>query len=294
MVHLELTTDAATFLDGAREHLALDPVLTTVVATVAERLVSGAAEPTPGSWWATVRAGDDGGGEVLGVAMRTAPFAPRPAYVLPMPDEAALLLARTLHERGDDLTQANGALPAAQVLMGELGHLTGRETAVRRHSRLFELREVVPARPVPGRLRAARPDEVDLVQAWFEAFLGDADEQAGRPREVHEGHTDRDDLLRRTENGRVLLWEDDEGRVVHLTGVNPPAFGAARIGPVYTPPEQRGRGWASAAVAEASQRILDAGARPCLFTDQANATSNAIYQAIGYRAVVDTADVALV
>jgi GNAT superfamily N-acetyltransferase len=66
-----------------------------------------------------------------------------------------------------------------------------------------------------------------------------------------------------------------------------PAFAVACIGPVYTPPEQRRKGYASAAVATVSQLFLHAGARVCLYTDQANPTSNGIYQAIGYQPVVD-------
>ena len=57
---------------------------------------------------------------------------------------------------------------------------------------------------------------------------------------------------------------------------------------MYTPPEFRGRGYASACVAAASQAQLDAGRRFCfLFTDLANATSNHIYQEIGYEPVRD-------
>lgn len=76
---------------------------------------------------------------------------------------------------------------------------------------------------------------------------------------------------------------------MHLTGSNAASFGAQRIGPVYTPAAFRGHGYgyASATVAEVSRRYLAAGVRPCLFTDQANPASNAIYQAIGYRPVVD-------
>jgi predicted GNAT family acetyltransferase len=33
--------------------------------------------------------------------------------------------------------------------------------------------------------------------------------------------------------------------------------------------------------------IRDGGSRVCLFTDQANPTSNRIYQTLGYRPVVD-------
>ena len=43
-------------------------------------------------------------------------------------------------------------------------------------------------------------------------------------------------------------------------------------------------------MAEVSRRLVEAGARVCLFTDQANPTSNKIYQAIGFRPVVDMAN----
>ncbi|MCY7374290.1 MAG: hypothetical protein LH461_11440, partial [Spirochaetaceae bacterium] len=94
--------------------------------------------------------------------------------------------------------------------------------------------------------------------------------------------------------GQLWFWVDEAGERVHLTGANPPSFGVARLGPVYTPPAQRGRGWASNAVAEVSRRIQAEGARICLFTDQANPTSNAIYAALGYRPVVDMANLVIV
>jgi predicted GNAT family acetyltransferase len=67
----------------------------------------------------------------------------------------------------------------------------------------------------------------------------------------------------------------------------------ARIGPVFTPRERRGRGYASAAVAQVTRLVLDQGARACLFTDRANPTSNKIYAALGYRPVVDMVNVVL-
>ena len=87
--------------------------------------------------------------------------------------------------------------------------------------------------------------------------------------------------------GRSLqLWED--GEVVSLTGVGSLTPNGVRIGPVYTPPEARNRGYASALVATASQEQLEAGRRFCfLFTDLANPTSNHIYQTIGYEPVRD-------
>ncbi len=87
--------------------------------------------------------------------------------------------------------------------------------------------------------------------------------------------------------GRTLyLWED--GDVVSLAGIGSPTPHGVRVGPVYTPPDRRGRGYASALVAGISQAALDAGRTFCfLFTDLANPTSNHIYETIGYRPVRD-------
>jgi predicted GNAT family acetyltransferase len=89
-----------------------------------------------------------------------------------------------------------------------------------------------------------------------------------------------------------LLWEDG-GDVVSLSGWGGPTPNGVRIGPVYTPPHLRGRGFATALVAELSQTLLDRGRRFCfLYTDLANPTSNAIYERIGYVRVAESAMVA--
>ncbi len=292
---LELLTDPAAFLEAAGDHLAATPVLATVVATVASRNAAEIADGVgqdPRHWYAVAR----DGGAVVGVGMRTAPLGDRPAYLLPMPDEAARLLARTVRERGEDLAAVNGALPAAQVCADELGRLTDRTPHVAQHTRLHELVHrdaLVEPAPVPGALRPARREDLDLCRAWFTAFHVDADAQSGRApgRPAIEVVAD-EDLLRRIDTGRIWLWEDG-GEVVHLTGANAPAFGVARVGPVYTPRDRRGRGYASAAVAEVTRTILEQGARACLFTDRANPTSNRIYAALGYRPVVDMAHLVL-
>jgi hypothetical protein len=67
-----------------------------------------------------------------------------------------------------------------------------------------------------------------------------------------------------------------------------PTPNGARIGLVYTPPEYRRKGYASACVAGLSQTLLNQGHKYCfLFTDLANPTTNHIYQAIGYQPVGD-------
>jgi len=292
---LQFYTDPGEFLAAAGGYLAADAVVSTVVTTIAHRLLSqqaeGIAQPDR-NWWLVVR---DESGAVVGAGMRTAPFAPYPPFLLPMPDEAAVALARALHERGEDIPAVNGALPAVELCAAEMARLSGGRVEVSQHTRLHELGELAWPAPAPGSLQVATEDDVELVTEWFSAFMGDADEQAGRPRgsSAHDV-PDRVEMLGRLQAGRVWFWVDEAGQRVHLTGANPPSFGVARVGPVYTPPAQRGHGWASNAVASVSQRIQASGARACLFTDQANPTSNKIYAALGYRPVVDMANLVIV
>ena len=286
---IDFTDDPGRFLAETEAHLAAEPVLTTVIASVTARMAkqSEGARPAgdlPHRWWAVAR---DETGAVAGVAMRTAPFDPYPAYVLPMPEDAALALARALYERGEELGGVNGALPAARVVAEETARLSGGAASVHEHLRLFELGELVEPPVPPGRLRLAARDDAELCLAWFRDFAQAAAEQAGRIEPHAMEEFPMEELLARIDDGIVWLWEDEAGEVVHLTGANLPANGVTRIGPVYTPRDRRGRGYASRAVAEISRQYVEQGVRCCLFTDQANPVSNHIYEAIGYRPVVD-------
>lgn len=73
-----------------------------------------------------------------------------------------------------------------------------------------------------------------------------------------------------------------------------PTRNTIRIGGVYTPPEWRGRGYASAVTAAITRLSLDRGYAECvLYTDLANPTSNRIYANLGYLPVADVVDLAL-
>ena len=289
MSGLEFLDDPAVFLDAAAAHLGADPVLSTVIASVTQRLATADAQGRPRGehprWWVVVR---DDAGAVVGVAMRTAPFLPHPLYVLPMPAAAARAIARELHARGEAVTGINGALPAARALAEETARLVGGAVTVHEHLRLFELGELVQPPTPAGALRVAGREDGELALAWFLAFEAAAAEQAGRPG-AH-GALDAftlEDMRARIDDGIIWFWEDERGGRVHLTGATLPAYGVTRVGPVYTPTEHRGRGYASAAVAQVSRQYVEQGVRVCLFTDQANPVSNHIYEQIGFRPVVD-------
>jgi RimJ/RimL family protein N-acetyltransferase len=241
-------------------------------------------------WWVVAR---DQADQVIGAGMRTAPFTPHPVYLMRMPEEAARELARSLHRRGELVGGVNGVLPAVEVFAAEMQAVTGRRFAVAEQTRLWVLGELREPAPPPGRLRPAEERDVDQVVAWYDAFGRDAAAQAGRARPHPAPDEDRTSMLRRISDGTVWLWEDASGVPVHVTGASRPMFGVSRIGPVYTPPQHRGRGYAAATVAAVSRALVAEGADVCLFTDQANPVSNALYERLGFRPVADQANLVL-
>ncbi|MGH2364859.1 MAG: GNAT family N-acetyltransferase [Chloroflexota bacterium] len=145
---------------------------------------------------------------------------------------------------------------------------------------LMVLHEVTPPSWPPGDLRVAAHDDLDLLAPWVAGFIRDT----GIPDDVGRAVAGLDQAVA---DQRIHLWERAGGPVsmARITGRTPHG---ARVSGVYTPPELRGHGYASACVAALSQRLLDSDmAYCCLYTDLANPTSNHIYQAIGYEPVFD-------
>lgn len=282
---IDFFTDPAAFLATAEDYLAAEPVITNVLATNAAKALRFPKPDGPYRWFAVAREGD----RVVGAAMRTAAFEPYPLYVCPMPEEAAVELARQLHARGEYAGGANGALPAARTVAEETVRLAGGRVSVAMASRLHELGTLVMPSGVPGRARPATYDDLELCREWLADFGHAAREQSSNKAYAHEHAAPTEDEVRRKIDEFLLLWEVD-GEVVSLIGATLPAHGVVRIAPVYTPKELRGHGYGTAVTAEASRLLGADGTRLCLFTDVDNPVSNHVYAKIGYRPVVDMAN----
>src|SRR4051794_24976356 len=250
-MELRFFDDPGEFLDLAGDHLAAEPVLSTVMASVASRVrdqrAAGVSWPESVPCWFAAFVDR---GQVVGTAMRTAPFGEFPAYLMPMSDDAAVLLARTLLGRDEPVLGANGALPAVRVFCPEMASATRQRGTLRQQTPPFELGGLKEPAAVPGLLRPATVDEQAVVTGWYLAFMTDADEQAGRvPGESPHESPEPEEMRRRIESGQIFVW-DVNGAPVHVTAATTPAFGVSRVGPVYTPKEHRGHGYASRAVYE--------------------------------------------
>ena len=174
------------------------------------------------------------------------------------------------------LGAVNADRDTARAVAAAWARRTGGRATCRLREAMHLCDEVIdPPRPAPGRLRPARVAERDLLVAWELAFVAEAG--------VEGGGNPAANVDSRLERGTQHVWVDD-GEPVATLAVSPTIEGVARIGPVYTPPEHRRRGYASRAVATAARDILAGDADRCmLFTDLANPTSNKIYAAVGFR-----------
>jgi RimJ/RimL family protein N-acetyltransferase len=216
------------------------------------------------------------GGRVVGASMRTPPH--------------NLILSEL-----DDLAAIGPLLDDARAAFGSLPGVVGPEEPVARFAeawggparlevaqRAFRADHVDPPAPTSGRMRDYKRRDRELAARWMDAFAEEALPEP--PPGSSEEFVDRRE---EDPDGGLVLWEDD-GAVVSMAGYGGRTPNGIRIGPVYTPPELRGRGYASALTAALTQRLLDGGLRFCfLFTDLANPTSNRIYQRIGYEPVGD-------
>jgi predicted GNAT family acetyltransferase len=221
------------------------------------------------------------GGSIVGAALRTPPH----DLVLSEVDDPAAVdaLAANALTAYEKLPGVLGPKKAARRFSELWAGARGVRPALGVEQRIFRADEVRTPDGVAGAMRRADERNRSLLVKWIHAFQDEVatGRIAGRPAE-----NVVEDRLGAGNTGGFCLWE--HGGPVSLAGFGGPTPNGIRIGPVYTPPEYRGRGYASALTAELTSLLLASGWRFCfLFTDLGNPTSNRIYQRIGYEPVTD-------
>jgi uncharacterized protein len=218
-------------------------------------------------------------GRVVTAALRTPPY----NLILAETDDSAgyVALADDAHDAFDGLPGVSGPSSAIAEFVSAWSSLTGEGARLLMSQEIYEATEVIPPRPVGGRMRPATADDRELVFEWLTAFIREA-MSVGGPEDAT-GFLERNAA---DPDARIVLWDD--GGPVSLAACGARTPRGIRIGPVYTPPELRGRGYASALTAELTRELLSGGRGFCfLYTDLANPTSNSIYRRIGYRPVTE-------
>jgi predicted GNAT family acetyltransferase len=228
------------------------------------------------------------GAEVVGAALRTPPY--NLILARPRSSRAAAALADAVT---DDLPGVVGAEPEVHDFAELWSRRAGVPTRTNMRQGIYALEQVEPPSSLPGSARVATEDDRELALRWWIAFGEEVLHEGGPGRERAPQSVDH---RLSSPTGGFLLWEDG-GETVSLAGWGGPTPNGIRVGPVYTPPDLRGRGYATALTADLSQQLLDGrlfagGRRFCfLYTDLANPTSNKIYERIGYHRIAEAAEI---
>ena len=269
--------DARSFLTRAGEFLSAREAEHNLILGLSSRLLRDPVMYGEPVYFAVA----DDGETVVGAAMRTPPH----NLILSKIDADAAVGMFV-----DDAKAQFGSLPGvvgprerALQFANAWRAATGATPRLEIAQRIFAAERVEPPRGTPGRMRDYEPADRELAIRWMDEFVAEAlPDAAPQP----EPSSDFVDQRAEDPDGGLVLWDDDGA--VSMAGYGGLTPNGIRIGPVYTPPDLRGRGYGSVLTAELTQRLLDGGRRFCfLFTDLANPTSNSIYQRIGYRPVSD-------
>ncbi|MFX3674963.1 MAG: GNAT family N-acetyltransferase [Paenisporosarcina sp.] len=138
-----------------------------------------------------------------------------------------------------------------------------------------------------GTWRYARKDEAPLIEDWYLAFGNDAGLE-NPPMEVVKERVEQ--MLNDQE---AFFWEN-QGKVVSMMKKARPSDHGVTVSLVYTPPEERKKGYARTMVAAGSEELLKTYDFCVLYTDMLNPTSNKIYQEIGYQKIADSVHIEFV
>jgi uncharacterized protein len=267
-VAVRSTADAALALAEAGDFLLRRPMHNSVLLTVLHQRV--ADERDGHYWWAT----EDGA--VTAFAMQS-PASFR-AVVAAARREAVQALADAMAAEAPAVPGVMSEAATASAFAGRWAEVRRTPAVAEDAQRLFRLSQLTPPATVGGRLRPAEEADRSLLESWAAAFSAETGDK---------GPFDAATVVdRQLAGGRLWLWDD--GGAVSMANASASVAGVSRVGPVYTPPERRRRGYAAACVAAVSARMLAAGAEACvLHTQLSNPTSNALYRRLGYEPVAE-------
>jgi hypothetical protein len=221
---------------------------------------------------------EDAAGVVRAMMMRTAPHN---LVLSPMPEEAIAPAVHAVLERDREIPGVSGSRELAESFRSRFikESTSPLRFRVDRDVLVYVLGTLITPERATGFWRPGDESDFELLLRWWKAFADDTNvEQHG----LEEG------LRGSLTHGQVFVWVDD-GRAVcavaHSPMVAVPSGPVVRVGPVYTPPHERRRGYAGHLTAAVSSQLIEQGMRPMLFTDASNPTSNAVYVRLDYEKV---------
>lgn len=254
------------FLAVTKNFRGADPIRSGLITSIATSVASGSRTYEGYFWWAAIKSG-----EVMGMAIRTAPY----GYVFSTMSTDVVEALYSYISIEDPIAQE---FAGPKSVIDSLEKISGMSVSEEEAELIYENRKLISAEN-KGAIRIAGESDFPLIFRWMNEFI----EETG---------------LRSFDLEKVVRTAMSAGRytLLEVNGV-PVAMGGnsdlqhfydfsiGRVGPIYTPREHRKNGYASAVTSAITEKLLESGAIATLYTQAENPTSNKIYQEIGYTLV---------
>ena len=216
-------------------------------------------------------------GELIGGACRTPPH---PLQFSVMDDDAFRVLASQVVKDDPSCPGVIGPVPQVMTLANAF-EPRENPTEVRLNMTLYGLTKLNVKPQGQLTLRKAQSGDFELVAAWLHRFAIDCN--------LPDGSMAPKRIRQELDEGRIDLALDQAGKpVLMFKAVLLGDTRTLRIGAVYTPDEERGKGYATEGVAQVVDRLLGTDVDSVtLFADKNNPVSNRLYLNLGFEHYAD-------
>lgn len=196
-------------------------------------------------------------------------------------DLEAAEAARIMIDVLDEIPGFIGEKEFTTQLAEEITKINGRHSKVFMQQRIYQLKELEKLPRDDGRLVKVDRRDLDLVIQFVYRFGQDT----GETMNMAESEEKAREFLRMES---LYGWEVD-GRLISVANIARPTRTNATVNFVYTPADERRKGYATDCVAALTSLLLNKGyLSTTLYTDLDNPTSNKIYMEIGYKPIMDS------
>lgn len=191
-------------------------------------------------------------------------------------DELYKFTAEEIYKQDNKLLGVNAETEIAHKFARFYCEIAKQQYRLVNPLKILVLEEMLPKQNVnEATFRKATEQDKQLLSQYIKGFYKDAlgedmtDEDANKKVETY------------LERGYYVL--EKEGKIVSQAVIGRTLIKGKSISGVYTPKEERGKGYAYNLVYTLSQKCLEEGAEYCvLYTDAENPISNHIYEKMGY------------
>ena len=200
-------------------------------------------------------------------------------------DELYKFAAEEMYKIDSNLPGVNTEKDIGEKFSSQYCKIANKEYKLLRKMRILVLENLAEANLREDVIvRKAEEKDKEILKQFVKEF-----HKEGLNEDVSEEHLENG-FYEHLEKGYYVLEKD--GKIVAQTITTRKLEKGKSVSGVYTPKEERCKGYAYNLIYRVSKEFLEGGAEYCvLFTDDSNPISNHVYEKIGYERKVDIAEI---